>query len=125
MSAPHAECGSVGKFDCHFDEGVHGFTMESGAGEGHVDSPVGWFEEITLETECKGHEQVVGSDLSCDGSCTPEWLFHQHYGTRWLIARENDRGFFWTEAYETEAYRDERLEALREAYAEWDTGVLS
>ena len=121
----HTECGAVGKFDCTYDEYVWDVTMDTGDGEGHVESSVAWFCEVTLETECEGHPGLGDVSVYCDGSCTPEWRAAQHYDTRYLIARENSQGIFWVETYDTEEARDERLEGLRQAYAEWDTDVLS
>jgi len=104
----HEECGAVGKFDCPADEYIYGTTLDSGAGEGDTAAPCAWFESITLETDELGERTAFA-----------------HYGTRYLIARESDSGRFWVELYDTEEARDERLEGLRKAYAEWDTDVLS
>ncbi len=126
--APHLSCGRPGKFDCSADEKIHQDSLEWGTGEGDVQSPSGWFDPIELEVECEGHESTagyaMGQSVFCDGSCTPEWQLAKHYGTRWLIARENEQGQFWVETYDTEQARDERLEGLRAAYAEWNPGVL-
>ena len=128
----HEECGAVGKFDCPADETIYGTTLDSGDGEGDTAAPCAWFCEVTLEDECEGHEHdpsvptsVAGESMLCDGRCQPDYALAQHYGTRWLIARENSNGTFWVECYDTEEARDERLEGLRQAYAEWDTDVLS
>ena len=104
----HTECGAVGKFDCLADEYIYGTTLESGAGEGDVEASCAWFEEVTLDTSDPKEQAAI-----------------EHYGTRYLIARENSQGIFWVETYDTEQARDERLEGLRQAFAEWDTDVLS
>ena len=128
MSA-HDECGAVGKFDCWQDERIHELTVEFDEGEGNVEGPAGWFMPLDLEDECEGHESLngasMGASVTCDGKCQPDWVLVQHYGTRHLIARENGLGQWWVECYDTEQARDERLEALRAAHAEWDTAVLS
>jgi hypothetical protein len=98
----HRECGRPGKFDCSFDEAVHEITMELGESEGHVDAPCAWFVEIELVEDERG--------------------LMDHYGTRWLIARENSQGFFWVEGFATEKMRDERLDGLREAWIAWEDG---
>lgn len=127
MSA-HDECSRPGKFGCWADETIHASTLDSGAGEGDVAAPCAWFEVVDLETECEGHESLNGADMGrsieCDGSCMPEWKLAQHYGTRWLIARENSDGRFWVECYDTEAARDERVEGLRESWNEWAGELL-
>lgn len=127
----HEECASVGKFDCRADEKIHEFTLDSGMGEGNVEGPAAWFEPLDLDIECEGHSHdpsipssVAGEAMYCDGSCRPEWALADHYGTRWIIAREDSQGRFWVECYDTEDSRDERVEGLRSAHAEWDMGVL-
>lgn len=97
----HMECSAAGKFDCAADENVHDVTLDTGLGEGHVDAPSAWFEPIDL-----------------DGDTEPGLV--EHYGTRWLIARENSQGRFWAECYDTEQAREERLEGLRESWGEWE-----
>lgn len=128
----HDDCRGVGKFDCTTDEYVNNIVLEAEPGEGHVESPVAWFAEITLEDQCEGHEHDpgtpssnMGESIYCDGSCQREHAIAQHYGTRYLIAREFNDGRFAVEPYEREQDRDERLGELRAAYAEWDMGVLS
>lgn len=102
---PHLSCATITKYDCAADEYLHGQLSEWGEGEGHVESPVAWFAEVTLDPEQE-----------------PELT--KHYGTIWLIARENSQGFSWVETFTDRASRDERLEAMRAEYAEWDTEVL-
>lgn len=105
MSA-HTECARVGKFDCHYDQYVHSASLEEGLGEGDVQAPCAWFAEFTL-----------------DPAAEPG--FAEHYGGRWLVLRELEDGRFFVEVYETSEARDERLEALRTAYEDWDISTLS
>lgn len=101
----HRTCREHGKYDCAFDEAVSGIAADDGSGEGHVEAPCAWFDGITLDP---------GTEAG----------LIEHYGTRWLIARENNQGLFWVEDFATERFRDERLEELRKAWAEWDEAVL-
>lgn len=90
----------MGKFDCSFDEGVLESVMESGDGEGDVESPSAWFAEVTL-TEA-------------------EESFITHYGTRHLLVRELSSGFVFVEPYATQEMLDERLGALRDELEKWE-----
>lgn len=101
----HWTCNQHGKFDCLFDEAVSQLAADDGTGEGHVEAPCAWFDAIFLDP---------GAEAG----------LIEHYGTRWIIARENAQGFFWVETFDTEQFRDERLESLRAVWAEWDEGVL-
>lgn len=94
--APHWHCVGTGKFDCDGDESIHDALMETGAGEGDVDSPTGWFQAV---------------DLAPD---EPDAL--AHYGSRWLLARQDGNGFFWVMVYRTEESRDVFVTELREQY---------
>ena len=107
MSA-HEDCATPGKFSCTADEYVLDYAADDGAGEGHVESPVAWFAEVVLSED----------DPMVDGII-------EHYGTRYLIAREFSDGRFMVECYATVVDMDERLSELRAAYAEWDTAVLT
>jgi hypothetical protein len=107
MFAPHDECRQPGKFDCLADEQIYEMTLDSGAGEGTVEAPTGFFEPIDLSDLVQLEVRLIA-----------------HYGGAWLIARESQLGTWWVEVFETEAFRDERLETLRQAYSEWDEGVL-
>lgn len=98
---PHLECHDVGRFDCDFDRDVSESLAEEGEpGNGSVEWWF-WYAELTLDP-------------------VRERRTVEHYGTRWLIARDNSAGFFSVELYETAEARDERLEILDAAYAEWD-----
>lgn len=127
MSA-HEQCHAVGKFDCLHDEYIHAVTLDQGGGEGDVESPVAWFDRVDLEVDCEGHEpgpyQPAGVSVYCEGSCTREWGHSVHYGTRWLLARENSQGRFWVECYDTEQARDGRYDELVAAFLEWEGPVL-
>jgi len=101
----HRTCGRAGKFDCAFDESIHELTVLEGVSEGDLQAPCAWFADMQLDPGTEGG-------------------LVEHYGTRWLIARENDQGFFWVEDFATEQMRAERLESLRKAWAEWDEGAL-
>lgn len=102
----HFRCDAPGKYDCDADEYVHSAADDEGSGEGDVSSPVAWFAEVTLDLDS-------------------ETKLIEHYGTRYLIARTLESGVSPVEMYDTQQARDERLEELRAAYAEWDTGALS
>lgn len=109
LSEPaHRTCGRVGKFDCDYDATIHLLILESGlSGEGDVTAPCAWFMEFTLDIADRADRARA-----------------EHYGTRWLIAREANDGRFWVETYDTEYQHAERLEQLRAAWDEWDLGVL-
>lgn len=90
----HAECGAPGRYDCWADEKLDNLLiMEGGVGEGSVDLAVGWFSSVDLDPV--GERDLV-----------------THYGSRWLIARMNDQGFFRVLIFETEAARAEVMRAL-------------
>lgn len=99
MSA-HDECRGVGKFDCDADELIYDLTMDDGAGEGDVESPSGWWETVDLTEPA-------------------DEALAEHYGARYLIAREGNDGRFWVEAYATREARNERLDVFEEAYRAW------
>lgn len=104
MSA-HTECGRVGKFDCHFDEYVHGIILEDGdPGEGDVQSPSAWFTEVGLDSSNELESAAI-----------------HHYGSEWLIARELNDGRWFVEVYPTLADRDDRMDALRHGLEAWDS----
>lgn len=107
MSA-HDDCAAPGKFDCTADEFIQDLALDTGDGEGDVASPVAWFLGIVLNPDDPREREAI-----------------EHYGTRYLVAREFDSGAFSVERYETAAYQRERLDALRGAYADWDVAVLS
>lgn len=104
MSA-HDECSRPGKFDCAADEKINEITFEECIGEGDVQADCAWFAPVSLGDLFEG-------DLI------------KHYGTRWLIARENSDGRFWVECYDTEAARAERVEGLRASWNEWAGELL-
>lgn len=131
LSPPHAhERKHHGKFDCWADERVHEIISEGlygGEEGGNVEAPTGWYAALTLDAECAGHEHdpsrpdsVAGETIFCDGSCTPDWRLLEHYGSPYLIVRENSQGFFWVAVHTTEERRDEHLDELEAAYREWE-----
>lgn len=99
MSA-HETCGRLGKFDCTADEVVYDRTMDEGIGDGDVEATSMWWSSLDL-TEAED-EQLA-----------------EHYGARYIIARENSAGTFWVEVYATTEAREERLNVLEEAYRAW------
>lgn len=108
MMSAHEDCAAPGKFSCTADEYIQDLALDMGDGEGDVESPVAWFSEVTLD---ESDERERGAA--------------EHYGSRWLIAREFSDGRFAVEAYPTEGDRHDRLESLRAAYVEWDVRVLT
>ena len=107
MSA-HEDCAAPGKFSCNADEFIQDLALDSGEGEGDVSSPVAWFMEVTLDEHDAREAEAAN-----------------HYGSRFLIAREFNDGRFTVEVYPTEGDRHERLEGLRGAYRAWDVAVLA
>ena len=108
MSAPHVECGRVGKYDCVYDEFVFAlFGDEGGVGEGDVQAPCAWFTEFTL-----------GTGVSEEAAVT-------HYGSHYLVLRELNDGHCFVEVYDTVNAQQERIELLQAAYEEWDLSVLA
>lgn len=115
MSA-HTECGRAGKFDCDFDEWVYNLILWFGdPGEGDVQSPSAWFCEVDLDPDAEEHADKPQLDAAAI----------EHYGSRWLIARELDDGRWFVEVYDTVEARQARLDVLRAAYEEWDLSALT
>jgi len=104
----HIDCAAPGKFACTADEYVQDLALDAGDGEGDVESPTAWFCEVTLD---ETDERERGAA--------------EHYGSRFLIAREFSDGRFAVEVYAVEGDRHDRLEGLRTAYMAWDMGVLA
>jgi len=104
----HEDCSSPGKFACNADEYIQDLTLDMGDGEGDIESPSAWFSAVTLDENDEREASAA-----------------EHYGSRWLIAREFNDGRFFVEVYPTEGDRHERLDVLRAAYVEWDASVLS
>lgn len=105
MSA-HETCGRPGKFDCEADETISTLANEDGAGDGSVESPSGWFSGLRL---------VGGPDMD---TATADALA-EHYGVRYVIAREDGDGRFWVEAYAMPQPWQQRLDDLQEDYERW------
>ena len=103
MSYHSEDCGAPGKFDCWADERVYKLTLDINEGEGSVDSPAGWFQPLDLDRNSLVELELV-----------------VHYATEYIIAREDERGFFWVCTYESEEARDVDLEELRAIYAAWE-----
>jgi len=101
MSA-HDQCYRPGRYNCEHDEQLETRFSEVGTGQGSIEAPTGWFAEFTLMPDI-------------------EQGLIEHYGSRWAILRESSQGFFWGEFFDTEAARDERLNALEAAWLAWDT----
>jgi hypothetical protein len=131
-SAPHNLCSGIGRYDCDFVARIDETILDSGAGEGDVEAPVGWFEEITLDALCEGHpdddssmNMAAGATRYCDGSCRRGEEEHElavHFGTPWLIARQDTHGFFWALRYASPEERDDDLEFLRDRFEGWEGG---
>ena len=104
---PHHECHRVGKFDCAFDAYVfNAFGDEGNPGDGHVEAPTAWWGEFTLDDEA-------------------EPGFAEHFGGRHLILREFFDGHTAVEVFATAEMRQERLDALEEAFEHWDYDALT
>lgn len=107
MSA-HESCGAVGKFDCAADESIYEQTLDAGLGYGDTEAPVGWFCEVHLDDSDIENAEALA----------------EHYGARYLIARENGDGRFWVEVYATAKDASVRTLALEEDYRAWYSGAL-
>lgn len=108
MSA-HDTCHRVGKFDCEHDEVVSEFADLAGDNDGDVDAPSGWWSTITLVPSSEMPDPEYGDD--------DERI--EHYGSRYLIAREDQQGFFKVIAFDTTEEREDYRQALADDYSAW------
>lgn len=105
MTDHTTEAKAPGKYDCHFDSWVHGELLTGEAGDGHVEAPTGWFVAVDLDTGHANHDESLAAE---------------HYGSRWLIVKEDSRGFVGVFPFENEEQREIMLGLLVEQFNDWN-----
>lgn len=97
-----------GKFDCIVDEFAYACTLDGGEDTlGDVESPSGHLAKVTLMDP---HE---------DGATWLDGRGIQHYGSRYLIVRENTQGFVQVISFDSEETREIAWQMASEAYFAW------
>jgi len=96
------------KYDTEHDEHVSEMIGDGMADtDGDVEAPVGWFAAVTLD----------------DTEDSPDLAALEHYGTPWLLARENSQGFFTVIPFPTIEARNQAYAQLEQDYLLWDAGI--
>ena len=117
MSA-HSTCSNIGKLDCLFDEKVHEYTLDGFCEmDGSVEAPCGWFGKVDLVSE----DDLGAMSIMVDGAPANEEddAAIAHYGTRFLLVRENEQGFVYVIPFQTEEGRDAAYQQLIVEYDTW------
>ena len=97
----------MSKFASKQDEMVYALTLDSrGSDSGNVEAPTGWFCTV---------------DLNEPGDDTAAAI--AHYGSPFVIVREDQQGFVSVIGFPDKAARDEAFEDLDHAYMRWDAEV--